>query len=715
MDQWDELLEKSIAARMAELEEETRLESERKKEEAASEPPAVESTSEAAQPAEEEPSVQPSEPAEESDSSVIPSGSSQTEPGMDSPDSGFDDFDDMDDEAIMDEVDNPTYTLHQAQLDDFANLQPGEFRTVTITLPNRQTDTAREQPAGEDENQEDSRSARKETSSRKTREKKSRTRSTPQQSKASAEVSRSEPSKTSASKANTSPSRTGSTASKAAATSATPKSSASTSINAASPASVPTGRSKRKGRMTSLQSRWLVNSMGAVSLVLILAVILVILLLFNYFYSTMESGLENKAQTAADFFATYETESEYKENAASYVANFGESDSIELEFIDTSGEIIFSSYAYQQTSGVTPETEDIITALETGALASWTGSDPFTGERIMAVSAPVVQGGTVMGVIRMVTSMRMVDRQLLMISLLLIAIVAGILAIIYFTNLYFVKSIAEPIADITETTKRIAAGSYGVQIDKKYNDEIGELVDTINDMSIKLRQSEKVKSEFISSVSHELRTPLTAINGWAETLLRGDVTDKRDVQKGLAIIVSEARRLTKMVEELLEFSRIENGRFTLQIEQIDIKAELEDAVYTYREFYRKKGIALEYRDCEEEFPPIPGDPERLRQVFSNLLDNAAKHGGSGKRIVVSIWPDGDYVAISVRDYGRGIPPDELPYIKTKFYKGSSKARGSGIGLAVSDEIAKLHNGSLDIANAEGGGCIATLRLPIHGE
>ena len=231
-------------------------------------------------------------------------------------------------------------------------------------------------------------------------------------------------------------------------------------------------------------------------------------------------------------------------------------------------------------------------------------------------------------------------------------------------------------------------------------------------MSLKIKQSEKMKSEFIASVSHELRTPLTAINGWAETIQNGEVRDAEDVRKGMGIIVSEARRLTNMVEELLEFSRIEDGRFTLSIESVDIKAELEDAVYTYKEFFRKEGIALNYEDTEEEFPTIEADPERLRQVFSNLFDNAAKHGGSGKRIDTAIGREEDSVVITIRDYGPGIPEEELPHVKYKFYKGSSKARGSGIGLAVCDEIISRHNGTLDIGNAEGGGCVVTIRLPI---
>ena len=283
---------------------------------------------------------------------------------------------------------------------------------------------------------------------------------------------------------------------------------------------------------------------------------------------------------------------------------------------------------------------------------------------------------------------------------------------VYVTNLYFIRSIVEPMASITETAKRIAAGSYGIQIEPKYDDEIGELATTINEMSQKISQNNKMQTEFISSVSHELRTPLTAINGWSETLLSGEVTDPESIQKGLSIVVSEGHRLSKMVEELLEFSRIEDGRFTLNVEPVDIQAEFEDAIFTYRQLYRKKHIRLDYHPCEEEFPPIPGDPERLRQVFSNLLDNAAKHGGSGRRIAVHLTQrDGEYV-ITIRDFGPGIPEAELPYVKKKFYKGSSKARGSGIGLAVCDEIIQRHGGRLDVANAEGGGAVVTVYLPL---
>ena len=230
---------------------------------------------------------------------------------------------------------------------------------------------------------------------------------------------------------------------------------------------------------------------------------------------------------------------------------------------------------------------------------------------------------------------------------------------------------------------------------------------------MKISQSEKIQQEFISSVSHELRTPLTAINGWAETLSADPGANIEQTKRGLGIIVKESRRLTSMVEELLEFTKMQDGRFTLRVESVDLAGELEDAVYTYFELFRQEGIEVSYKGPEEDIPPIVADSERMKQVFCNVLDNAAKHGGSGKRIDVSAACEEGNFVIRVRDYGPGIPEAELPFVKQKFYKGSSKARGSGIGLAVCDEIVRLHGGTFDIANAEGGGAVVTITLPFQ--
>ena len=317
------------------------------------------------------------------------------------------------------------------------------------------------------------------------------------------------------------------------------------------------------------------------------------------------------------------------------------------------------------------------------------------------------------GALRYVTALERMNRQILLSVAVMTSLAALCFLLVVGSNLLFINNVVKPVAEVSDAVQRISDGSYGIQIDGKYRDELGELVRNINDMSLKLSHSEKVKSEFISSVSHELRTPLTAINGWVETMLEDK--DPEQLQRGLGIVLKESRRLTTMVEELLEFSKMEDGRFTLQVEEVDMQAEFEDTIFTYRELFSQESILLEYDPADDLLPAVSGDAERLRQVFCNVLDNAAKHGGSGRRITASIRLEDGAEVIRVRDFGPGIPEAELPHIKKKFYKGSSKARGSGIGLAVCDEIIRLHGGEFEIGNAEGGGCVVTIRLPAAGK
>lgn len=475
-------------------------------------------------------------------------------------------------------------------------------------------------------------------------------------------------------------------------------------------------------KVKGIRKRWLLNNVSILVIILAVVVISFSLIIKNYYDSSILSDMESKARTAASYFSSYAnngytSSGDYLTAAQDYVSSLEDGSRIEQQFLTPGGKVLYSSNGLT-LSGTVPGTEDIASLQADQETSSWKGVSPQTGERITAVSAPLVYNGELVGIMRYVTSMRLVDRQVAALTLVVVALSVMILILVYVSNIYFVRSIVGPVKNITGIAQRIAAGSYGIQVEKKFDDEVGDLTDAINDMSMRIKQAESMKSEFISSVSHELRTPLTAITGWAETIMTGEARDESDVRKGMGIIASEARRLSGMVEELLEFSRIEDGRFTLSIEPIDIKAELEDAVYTYHEFLAAEGIAVYHNDCEEEFDPIPGDPDRLRQVFCNLLDNAAKHGGAGKRIETAIAPDPDPdnggVLITIRDFGPGIPPEELPNVKYKFYKGSSTARGSGIGLAVCEEIVSRHNGQLVIRNAddEAGGCVVEVHLPI---
>lgn len=460
-----------------------------------------------------------------------------------------------------------------------------------------------------------------------------------------------------------------------------------------------------------LRRRWLLNTVGVVTALGLVCVLGITAAFATNYYSAMESDMRYRAKTTTTFFADYQNMNynDYYQSCITYAHTFEEKNNIELQFINTKGDLVASSYGEWAVSAMT--TEEIQRAITTRGVCTFRGSNPQTGERIMAVSSPIIyKNGEVIGVLRYVTSTRLMDRQIVYIGLISLSVFAVVVAIVLLSSNYYIRSILRPLNEIIDKAKMISGGSYGIQLQKRYDDEIGDLADAINEMSIKISQNEKMQTDFISSLSHELRTPLTAITGWSETILNSEDVDE-DTRRGVKIIHGETNRLTEMVLDLLDFTRIQDGRMNLNIETADIRSEFEDTVYMYTNRLRQEGISLHYDETDEDIPEISCDPKRMRQVFLNLLDNAAKHGGDGKRVDASISRGNRNVVIRIRDYGAGIPEDEIPLVKKKFYKGSSKARGSGIGLAVCDEIVQMHGGTLTLENAPGGGTLVTVLLP----
>ena len=231
-------------------------------------------------------------------------------------------------------------------------------------------------------------------------------------------------------------------------------------------------------------------------------------------------------------------------------------------------------------------------------------------------------------------------------------------------------------------------------------------------MADELENTDTMKNEFISSVSHELRTPLTAIKGWAETLLDAENYDAATLKKGMRVISTETERLSGMVEELLDFSRIQNGRFSLVFQKMDLLAELGEAVLMYTEKARRENIQIIYNE-PEMLPILYGDKNRLRQVFINIIDNAIKYSDPGDTVKIDAFVQGEDIMITVADTGCGISPEDLPKIKTKFFKANQTRRGSGIGLAVANEIVQMHHGSIEIESTFNVGTTVLIRLPLQ--
>lgn len=465
-----------------------------------------------------------------------------------------------------------------------------------------------------------------------------------------------------------------------------------------------------KSRMgkRSIATRWMMNTLSVVTLLLVVANVCVYYFTKQYYYGSAESYVISEANAAEMVLVRlYEDLStNFSSEVRHIIENFDKKNQMEMMSINRAGEVTLSS------SGFSPDKTYNMPDYET-ALKSEDGMGVFLGrdggENILAVTIVLTTSSSSVSALRFVTSLTFVDNQLSGIMFTALIISAVILLIVVLTGLYFVKSICVPLVQISSTAKKLAKGDFSERLPITSNDEIGQLSRAFNEMADGLENAEQIKNDFISSVSHELRTPLTAIKGWGETLNLG--YDPETFTKGMKVITGETQRLERMVEELLDFSRIQSGHFTLQMTTIDVIAELEDAMLIYIDKAKKEGVTLTYNE-PEFLCAVNGDKNRLRQVFINIIDNALKYTETGGSIDILAEKNDSSVVISVADSGVGIAPEDLPKVKQKFYKANSTKHGSGIGLAVADEIITMHGGLLEVESELGYGTTVTITLPL---
>lgn len=458
----------------------------------------------------------------------------------------------------------------------------------------------------------------------------------------------------------------------------------------------------------SITRRWLTNSVGSTAAILLAVVIIGAFAVRSYYYSSVKQLLTSTMNGISGSLSRRVGATQtLSERIAEMVEGFEGRDRMELMAIDGKGKVSLTSSGFAPSDADMPDyTAAMADSTDTGYFTGYAG-----GEKIMAMTYIISDTKSEYSALRLSASITAVDRQIFTLTMSIFAACFIILCLVLFSGMYFIKSIVIPTRKIGEAAGKIAKGDFAVRVSHDRRDELGELCDTINHMADELSATEQLKNEFISSVSHELRTPLTAIKGWGETL--ADVNDPETVKKGIRVINGETERLSKMVEELLDFSRIQNGRMQLNIEPMDALTELEEVVLIYEEKARRENIRIEF-DEPEYLPMINGDRNRIRQVFINIIDNAVKYSNEGGgKITVKAAQDGDRALFTIEDTGVGISAADLPRVKEKFFKANHSRRGSGIGLGVADEIVKLHGGELSIDSVEGVGTTVTISLPVY--
>lgn len=464
-------------------------------------------------------------------------------------------------------------------------------------------------------------------------------------------------------------------------------------------------KSGRSAKKTTMIRRWMINNLGLIILLLMVIFLAVVYALQNYYYNSAEQYLRIRINSVSSVLTRYTQDDDvnFSSELRSTLENFSDKDKMELMAIDSKGRVVLTSSGFPPADN--SEMPDYQSLMD-GGDGYWVGK--LNGEKMMAISVDISGMSTDYNSIRVITSMRNIDSTLAGYTAAVSIGCILIILLMLITGYYFVNSIVKPITAINESTKKFAKGDFKERIEKSTEDEIGDLCDSINNMAEALSSTEAMKNEFISSVSHELRTPLTAIKGWAETLSY-DV-DKDTVQKGVRVIQNETERLSEMVEELLDFSRMQSGKFSLRKEKMDLLAELGDAVLIYAEKARREKIRILYNE-PEMLPFVNGDRNRIRQVFINIIDNAIKYSNEGGIVSIDAEKIGSNIRVIIADNGVGISKQDLPRVKTKFFKANQTRRGSGIGLAVADEIITMHGGSLNISSELGRGTSVTIILP----
>ena len=468
-------------------------------------------------------------------------------------------------------------------------------------------------------------------------------------------------------------------------------------------------------KLSGVTKRWLYSAFSVIAGIILAVAVAAVFLVKGYYYNYVEMTLDSHASDLVNnYFTNYigSGNDTFVSGAITFVENFSDKDMMDVWVIDSGGRPVVSASGFEiQDNMIMPDYDIALTSDNEKGV--WTGR-LSNGEKVMAVTALLPESkGNDSGAIRYISSLEEVDNTLTTINIFIVILAVSVMLLVLATGSFFIRSIVRPVLHINETAKEIAKGNLSARVDGSgMHDEIDELGSTFNDMASALGQAEELKNDFISTISHELRTPLTAIKGWGETLIQFDNTDSETTKRGMSVIIDESQRLAEMVEELLDFSRMQSGKMILNNARYDILAELDDAIFSMKNRAESEGLEFTY-DVPQFALAMYGDAGRIRQVFINLLDNAIKYNKPGGKISVNAKVDSGNLVIRFTDTGCGISEGDIPHIKERFYRANLSVHGTGIGLAVADEIINMHGGAMEIQSKINEGTVITVTFPLE--
>ncbi|MCH5211000.1 MAG: HAMP domain-containing protein [Oscillospiraceae bacterium] len=313
-------------------------------------------------------------------------------------------------------------------------------------------------------------------------------------------------------------------------------------------------------------------------------------------------------------------------------------------------------------------------------------------DEVMVVGVPVRYQGTVVGAMFFNTGMFNIRKTAL--DLFSIFIISSAFSILAAAVLVYMQSrrITKPIGEINKAARDIASGKFDKRVAVTSADEIGQLASSFNFMADSIEELEKTRSEFISDVSHELRTPMTSISGFVEGMLDGTIPEERQAEY-LKIVLDESKRLTKMVNDMLEMSKMSSSEYKLDISTFDLNELTRVCIINMGTRIDEKNLELNV-DFKEDTLKVLADKDAIQRVIINLLDNAVKFSYPNTTIGVSAWKEGGKARFCIGNFGDGINGADLSNIFNRFYKTDKSRRneksGAGLGLSFVKNIITLH-------------------------
>lgn len=473
-------------------------------------------------------------------------------------------------------------------------------------------------------------------------------------------------------------------------------------------------KKRKKGGLHGITKRWVLTTLLVIYVILAIIVISASAALNGYYERLVENTIDSKIQISSvnTYFRNYiSSGGSFSDAGVDFAENFQYSNLMDLWVIDEKGKVIVSSLGFSVNPKQSMPDYDTAVSSSDGT-GLWIGRNS-NNEKVLAKTYIITSSSDEnIGAVRMISSLNDLSRQHFIYTVIFIIFASLAAGLVTFSGSFFIGSIVRPVRKINTVARQIAGGDYNarVQKEKGANDEISELSDSINYMASEIGRTEQVKNDFLSTVSHELRTPLTAIKGWAETMKDTDPSDTELISSGINVIINESDRLENLVEQLLDFSRMESGRMIAHKSKIDVIELLDFSVDVFKGRAKRDSIDFRYEKTALHGYAF-ADRDMIKQVFVNIMDNAFKYTGSGGRVAVFANILEGTIMISVADNGCGISEKDLPHIKEKFYKANVSVPGSGIGLAVVDEILKMHGGSFDISSVENEGTVVTIYIP----